>query len=88
MAFLTILQIWPFQVLRMRRETSPVSFLMCPFCVRELLTSPTTSRIVWNTGHGGWPCLPVGGCVSVVTGPAQPRASTISPSSRPYSVNS
>jgi hypothetical protein len=36
----------------------------------------------------GWPCMPVGGCVSVVTGPAQPRASTISPSSRPYSVNS
>jgi hypothetical protein len=26
----------------MRRETSRVSFLMCPFCVRALLTSPTT----------------------------------------------
>ena len=26
---------------RMRRETSRVSFLMCPFCVRELLTKST-----------------------------------------------
>jgi hypothetical protein len=28
--------------LEMRRETSRVSFLMCPFCVRALLTSPAT----------------------------------------------
>jgi hypothetical protein len=36
----------------MRRETSRVSFLMCPFCVRALLTSPTTrsfhSQRLWN----------------------------------------
>ena len=28
----------------MRRATSRVSFLMCPFCVRVLLTVPTTGR--------------------------------------------
>jgi hypothetical protein len=45
----------------MRRETSRVSFLMCPFCVRELLTSPTTSRIVCCTGRGvGLVCLSAG----------------------------
>ena len=27
---------------KMRRETSRVSFLMCPFCVRPLLTHRTT----------------------------------------------
>jgi hypothetical protein len=31
------------QALELRRETSRVSFLMCPFCVRELLTTMTTS---------------------------------------------
>jgi hypothetical protein len=51
MAFLTIarsratcfrLQISRFPRAAMRRETSRVSFLMCPFCVRVLLTSATT----------------------------------------------
>jgi hypothetical protein len=28
----------------MRRETSRVSFLMCPFCVRVLMSSKTTEH--------------------------------------------
>jgi hypothetical protein len=38
-----LLQIAPNEALRMRRETSRVSLLMCPFCVREPLTRPTTA---------------------------------------------
>jgi hypothetical protein len=30
------------QAVEMRRETSRVSFLMCPFCVRGLLPDKTT----------------------------------------------
>ena len=45
MAFLTIAIIgdtispanWVLQATKMRRETSRVSFLMCPFCVRRML---------------------------------------------------
>jgi hypothetical protein len=37
-----LLQIGPFGGLGMRRDTSRVSFLMCPFCVRALVPSPTT----------------------------------------------
>ena len=33
---------WMIRRRRMRRETSRVSFLMCPFCVRHLLTRSTT----------------------------------------------
>jgi hypothetical protein len=29
----------------MRRETSRLSFLMCPFCVRALVPSPTTNSV-------------------------------------------
>jgi hypothetical protein len=36
------LQMGPIRRLAMRRETSRVSFLMCPFCVREALTTVTT----------------------------------------------
>jgi hypothetical protein len=32
------------QSVEIRRETSRVSFLMCPFCVRALFTVSTTSR--------------------------------------------
>jgi hypothetical protein len=28
---------WGLQATKMRRETSRVSFLMCPFCVRRML---------------------------------------------------
>ena len=38
------LQIKPSETLRMRRETSRVSFLMCPFCVRAWVPSVTTRR--------------------------------------------
>ena len=34
--------------MRMRRETSRVSFLMCPFCVRVALTVETTTPIIRN----------------------------------------
>jgi hypothetical protein len=37
-----LLQIGPLQAVQMRRETSRVSFLMCPFCVRALLPHATT----------------------------------------------
>ena len=37
------LQIGPSDASSMRRETSRVSFLMCPFCVRELVPSATTA---------------------------------------------
>jgi hypothetical protein len=37
-----LLQIGPFEGPEMRRETSRVSFLMCPFCVRLLLTRSAT----------------------------------------------
>jgi hypothetical protein len=35
--------------LRMRRETSRVSFLMCPFCVRGLLSNETTGLKTTST---------------------------------------
>ena len=38
-----LLQIGLVEALEMRRETSRVSFLMCPFCVRGLLAAATTS---------------------------------------------
>ena len=38
-----LLQIGLLQAVEMRRETSRVSFLMCPFCVRALLTTSTTT---------------------------------------------
>jgi hypothetical protein len=38
-----LLEIRCIQRLRMRRETSRVSFLMCPFCVRALVPETTTS---------------------------------------------
>ena len=40
-----LLQIALLLGLEMRREASRVSFLMCPFCVRGLLTAPTTDCI-------------------------------------------
>jgi hypothetical protein len=47
----------------MRRETSRVSFLMCPFCVRGQLLSPTTdaapSSYLW-TFAGAWGTRAVG----------------------------
>ena len=30
---------------KMRRETSPVSFLMCPFCVRGVVLNLTTNAL-------------------------------------------
>jgi hypothetical protein len=36
------LQIGPSDASRMRREASRVSFLMCPFCVRDVLPNSTT----------------------------------------------
>jgi hypothetical protein len=38
-----LLQIGPLQAVKMRRETSRVSFLMCPFCVRSVLFTQTTT---------------------------------------------
>ena len=43
-----LLQIGPFEGPEMRRETSCVSFLMCPFCVRGSLSVLTTK----NVGRG------------------------------------
>src|SRR6266511_1346625 len=42
-----LLQIGPSDASRMRRETSRVSFLMCPFCVRGQLLMSTTA--LWGT---------------------------------------
>jgi len=42
----------------MRRETSGVSLLMCPFCVCSLLFSPTTVALIRcpdPLGHSGSP---------------------------------
>jgi hypothetical protein len=40
-----LLQIWLLQAVEMRRETSRVSFLMCPFCVRALVSPSTTGSV-------------------------------------------
>ena len=40
-----LLQIAPFDGPKMRRKTSRVSFLMCPFCVRGLLSVLTTENL-------------------------------------------
>jgi hypothetical protein len=45
-----LLQIAPFEGPEMRRETSRVSFLMCPFCVRGLLSVLTTETSVVENG--------------------------------------
>jgi hypothetical protein len=39
-----LLQIGPLQEAEMRRETSRVSFLMCPFCVRGPSSNAATLR--------------------------------------------
>ena len=44
-ATLFLLQIAVIRRRGMRREASRVSFLMCPFCARELLTRPTTDSL-------------------------------------------
>jgi hypothetical protein len=41
-----LLQIGPGGTLEMRRETTRVSFLMCPFCVRGMLLKLTTKASV------------------------------------------
>ncbi len=40
------LEIGPILLAGMRRETSRVSFLTCPFCVRALLLDVTTTRLL------------------------------------------
>ena len=58
----------------MRPKTSPVSFLMCPFCVRGLLTTETTlgvarpETIRWPIGAVGISVIgaPIDGAVRVV----------------------
>src|SRR6266511_3195229 len=39
-----LLQIGLLQAVKMRRETTRVSFLMCPFCVRDWMSIRTTRR--------------------------------------------
>jgi hypothetical protein len=43
-----LLQIGSLEREEMRRETSRVSFLMCPVCVREVLTTSTTLSDPWR----------------------------------------
>jgi MOSC domain len=53
-----LLQIGLFERPEMRRETSRMSFLMCPFCVRPLFPSVATNA---GPGHGTLPALGIGG---------------------------
>jgi hypothetical protein len=48
------LQIRPLRARAMRRETSRVSFLMCPFCVRALMPSEATYVRASQQRPSGW----------------------------------